>query len=358
MNAAERSRRGESDPASIVLQLLRDNTPFIDLRAPAEFARGALPTAVNLPLLNDEERAQIGRTYRSDGQQAAIALGEKLVSGPIRDSRMQAWKDFISRHPDAWLYCWRGGLRSQIVQQWLHDEGHELERVPGGFKALRQTCLRLLDQAPAHKHWLVLGGRTGSGKTELLKHTSAAIDLEGLANHRGSAFGAMSTPQPQPIDFENQLALALLQHEHDLLVLEDESRTIGRISVPPAWHAQMQRSGLMILEADLASRCANIAREYVTEPLAAGIAEDDLQRRFSEALKRISRRLGGDRHKAISAQLQHAFVTGDHHPWIESLLSWYYDPMYDYQLSKKQDRVLISGDQETLLAFLNEYRAG
>jgi tRNA 2-selenouridine synthase len=214
----------------------------------------------------------------------------------------------------------------------------------------------VLQRAPAQKHWLVLAGRTGSGKTQLLKRTAVSIDLEGLANHRGSAFGAQTTPQPSLIGFENQLAVTFLQHESELLLLEDESRTIGRIGLPQAWHEQMQRSALLILEADLATRCANITREYVTEPLAAGIAEEALLARFTSALNRIQRRLGGERHRTISAQLQRSFASGDHSPWIEQLLCWYYDPMYDYQLSRKKDRVIGSGDAQALLAFLADYR--
>lgn len=335
-----------------LVALIRDAVPLIDLRAPAEFARGAMPNATNLPLLSDGERGQVGRTYKAQGQTAAIALGERLVSGAAREARLTAWRAFIETHPGAWLYCWRGGLRSATVQTWLRAEGIDVPRVPGGFKALRGLCLEILDAAVTRKRWLVLGGRTGSGKTLLLQRTPASIDLEGFANHRGSAFGALPTPQPTLVDFENMLAQAFLRHEPEVLLLEDESRTIGRLAIPQSWHEKMQRAGLLILEADLEARSNNIRREYVDEALAAGVSAEALYQRFDAALDRIARRLGGARHKAVKAELRRSFEHGDHSGWIEQLLVWYYDPMYDYQLSRKQDRVLISGDADTLLEYL------
>lgn len=336
-------------------RLLAASGPFIDLRAPEEFASGAVPGAVNLPLLLDDERHQVGLAYKNNGQAAAIALGESLVSGQIREERMSAWQDFARANPDARLYCWRGGLRSQTVQTWLAETGVHLERVPGGFKALRSRCLELLEAAPRSKPWLVLGGRTGSAKTVVLNRVHGSIDLEGLANHRGSAFGAASSPQPPPIAFENALAVAWLRHDHPYLLLEDESRTIGRLALPPDWHATMQTAPVVILEAALESRARHIAGEYVAQPLAAGLTEDELQQNLQNALDRIQRRLGGLRHKEVSTLLTRGFETGVHEPWIERLLSWYYDPMYDYQLSAKETRVRFRGEAQEVEQFLLEY---
>jgi tRNA 2-selenouridine synthase len=332
--------------------LLARGGPFIDLRSPGEFAAGAVPGAVNLPLLTDAERHQVGLTYKRQGQAAAVATGEALVSGETKARRLAAWHGFAEAHPGAWLYCWRGGLRSEIAQRWLGESGIDLPRVPGGFKALRHRCLALLDEAPRYKRWTVLGGRTGSGKTVVLNRVEGAIDLEGLANHRGSAFGAMLTPQPPPVAFENALAVAWLRHRHPVLVLEDESRTIGRLAVPRAWHDQMQRSPLVILEADLESRVQHIRDEYVWQPLAAGVAAATLLGRMLAALERITRRLGGVRKAEIENELRRGFAQGDHAPWILRLLEWYYDPMYDYQLEGKRDRVVFRGTATDTQAFI------
>ena len=229
--------------------------------------------------------------------------------------------------------------------------------MPGGFKALRHRCLALLDEAPGSVPWIILGGRTGTGKTLVLNRIAGSIDLEGLANHRGSAFGAASTPQPTPVSFENALAVAWLNHRHPFLLLEDESRTIGRLALPERWHGAMHQAPLVILESGMADRVAHIAAEYVAEPLAAGLSEDELAGRLGDGLDRIRRRLGGVRHRTVQALMEAGFRTGDHGAWIERLLTWYYDPMYDYQLEKKSDRVIFRGEAGSVTGFLETYRA-
>jgi len=339
--------------------LFAADTAFLDVRAPAEFARGAVPGAVNLPLLDDAERHQVGLTYKQRGHDAAVALGHQLVSGAVRRGREQAWQDFAASHPQAWLYCWRGGQRSEIVQRWLAELGTELPRVPGGFKALRHACLEVLESAPQQKRWIVLAGRTGSGKTQVIERLDNAIDLEGLAAHRGSAFGARETPQPPPVSFENALAVAFLRHREGVLVLEDESRTIGRLALPEAWHAHMQTVPLALLEVPMAERVANIEREYVHAPLADGVPADALQQRYADALGRIERRLGGARRQTVQAELERAFATGSgHDAWIERLLEWYYDPMYDYQLERKRARVIVSGGPDVIESHLRDGCSG
>ena len=335
-------------------ELLVAGGPFIDLRSPGEYALGAVPGAVNLPLLHDDERHQVGLTYSQAGQAAAIELGERLVSGPVRRERLEGWLQFARTHPGTWLYCWRGGLRSETVQHWLAAEGLTLPRVAGGFKALRRHCLSVLESAPEAKPWYVLGGRTGTGKTVVLKRISGAIDLEGLANHRGSAFGAAATPPPPPVGFETALAVACLRHQAAALVLEDESRTIGRLALPNAWHAAMQQAPLIILEAPLEMRVAHIAEEYVSQPLAAGVAPGTLEDRLQSSLDRIGRRLGGLRRQRVAQALSTGFQRGDHEPWIRYLLQWYYDPMYDYQLARKADRVIFRGNAAAVEEFLAE----
>lgn len=338
--------------------LLVRGTPFLDVRAPAEFAKGTLPGAVSLPLLNDAERARVGVTYKQQGHEAAVRVGHRLVSGPIRAARVSAWLDFVRTHPDAWIYCWRGGERSAIAQQWLAEAGVQLPRVPGGFKALRHVCLEALAQAVDDpRPWRILGGRTGSGKTDLIRALPDAIDLEGLAAHRGSAFGARETEQPTPVSFENLLAIAWLQHTGNTLVLEDESRTIGRLALPEAWFQRMQRSPVALLEIPFAARCANIVREYVTEPLAAGVDPAALHARYREALARIERRLGGLRRRQIETELDAGFANGQHDRWVGMLLEWYYDPMYDHQLASKQPRVVMRGGPDAVRDYLRDATA-
>ncbi len=341
-------------------RVLREGLPLIDLRAPAEFALGAFPGAVNLPLLTDAERAAIGTRYKECGQQAAIALGEDLVSGEVRSARIDAWRNFVATHPGTLLYCWRGGLRSQIAQEWLRDCGVDVARITGGYKALRRTCLAAIDEFCATTPLLVIAGRTGSGKTDLLNEFDAVIDLERLVNHRGSAFGSMATAQPTPIAFENRLAIEMMKVIGlPRVVVEDESRTIGRLALPDPLHAAMQAAPLVVLEVPRHERAARIYREYVEVPLSDGTQPQQLRDRFANALDRIQRRLGGLRHSQVTELLEAAFGNDPrgetaHIKWIERLLEWYYDPMYDHQLTAKQSRIVRTGDHATIAAYLQQ----
>jgi tRNA 2-selenouridine synthase len=154
------------------------------------------------------------------------------------------------------------------------------------------------------------------------------------------------------VSFENALAVAILTHHHPILVLEDESRTIGRLALPKRWHAAMQEAPLVILEASLPARVQHIVEEYVWEPLAAGLAAVTLEKRLTLALERIGKRLGGVRKREVGGLLKAGFQNGEHGLWVERLLSWYYDPMYDYQLSCKSDRTVFSGDAAAVEDYL------
>lgn len=330
---------------SNLAHLLTTQVPILDVRAPAEFAKGHLPNSFNLPILNDAERHQVGLAYKNDGQAAATQLGHKLVSGETKNSRIMQWQQLLQAHPTAHVMCWRGGQRSQIAQQWLAETGYRIDRVPGGYKACRQFYLQQLDQAAlADKSWFVLAGRTGVQKTVLLNTLPNSIDLEGLANHRGSAFGAFITPQPSLASFENHLAADILRHHHSSLILEDESRMIGRVAVPEAWHLRMKRTPLVLLEASVEQRVEHIVAEYVDARSGNGETADSLLSHYRGALQRIKRRLGGALHQELDVLLGQAFAGQiGHDQWVRTLLQRYYDPMYDYQLKGKTERVIFRG---------------
>ncbi|MDX1606713.1 MAG: tRNA 2-selenouridine(34) synthase MnmH, partial [Candidatus Competibacterales bacterium] len=292
--------------------LLRD-APLLDVRAPVEFAQGAFPTAVNLPLLDDKQRHQIGLRYKEAGQQAAIELGERLVSGALREARIEAWRRFAEAHPEGALYCFRGGLRSRVSQQWLAEAGVVYPRVDGGYKSLRRFLLTELERAAATLELIVIGGRTGTAKTRLIRSLDQGIDLEGLARHRGSAFGRELDPQPRPIDFENALAVQLLKlraRGADCAVLEDEGANIGSLAVPQALYYASQNAPLVVVEAPLAQRVEEILDGYVREMSTTFARRHGEQgpARFEAyllgALERIRKRLGGARHRELDGLMR------------------------------------------------------
>lgn len=349
--------------------LFLSGVSMLDVRAPLEFARGAFPGALNLPLMDDAERHEVGLCYAQKGQQAAIALGHQLVSGEHKAARIAAWSDFARAHPDGYLYCFRGGLRSQLVQQWLHEAGVDYPRVTGGYKAMRAFLISTLDAAAAGQQWLVLGGMTGSGKTDVLADVPAALDLEGHARHRGSAFGRRATAQPPQVDFENALAIDVLRRidaRYRALVVEDEGRFIGSRDVPQALAQRMQGSPLVWLEASFEERVERVLRDYVQGLAAEFIAEhgdgtgfDAYSARLRDAMAAIAPRLGGTRYGKLSALLEQALArqaeSGEvalHRGWIEILLRDYYDPMYAYQRAQREPRIVFRGDRAAITDWL------
>lgn len=210
---------------------------------------------------------------------------------------------------------------------------------------------------------LILSGRTGSGKTDLLVQLEQGVDLEGAARHRGSAFGQMPEPQPEPTEFEARLAVALLEKQSAAFwVLEDEGRMIGRLAVPPSVRTPMTQAPVVVMDIPLRERIEQIYGDYVRIPLGQGQTPNGIFLQLQECLSRVSRRLGGDRHARIQKELHDAFSTGDgtgwegHAQWIGSLLKEYYDPMYDYSIESKKERTVFRGSREEVRAFIRDYR--
>ncbi len=363
--------RGDTDNFA---ELFLNDVPMMDARAPVEFAKGAFPGVVNLPLMNDLERQKVGTCYKQHGQQAAIELGHRLVSGQVKADRIQAWANFARNNPQGYIYCFRGGLRSQLVQQWLKTEaGIDYPRVTGGYKAMRHFLLETIEHAAAHDNFVLVGGMTGTGKTEVLARLDDGVDLEGIANHRGSSFGKRATPQPVQIDFENTLAIRLLKMQKAgarQFVLEDEARLVGRCSIPLPLFQGMQHYPLVWLEDSFDGRVDRILKDYVIDLCAEFTVEYGAEgftafaERLQQSLVNISRRLGGECYTRLAAIMNQALAeqasTGSvdlHREWIETLLRQYYDPMYAYQRESKAARIEFAGEQDAVVEFLRERAA-
>ena len=346
------------------------DTPFLDVRAEVEFAKGKFPTSVNMPILNDAERHQVGTCYKEKGKQAAVELGHALVGGQTKQVRIDAWCAFAKSHPGAHLYCWRGGMRSNFARQWMHEAGIDIPLIDGGFKALRRQLIDEIDDAADQLSMIRIGGRTGTAKTVLVNKVAFSIDLEHHANHRGSSFGRRVTGVPSQVDFENALAIDLLRkratHTNQTLVVEDESRRIGACAIPQMFYDKMHASPLVIIEMPMQFRIERIAQEYVIEmrqEFADAYPEDGWQRfetYLTECLQRVQKRLGRERFVEISASMGAALKeqkntgqTDAHYDWINRLLRDYYDPMYEYQLSKQTQKILFRGDFDDVLEWIN-----
>lgn len=330
---------------------------LIDVRAPVEVARGALPGAAALPLMSDDERHAVGLRYAEAGQAAAVALGWSLA-GPHLPERTAAWRRVVAAGPTA-VACWRGGLRSRLTVELI--DRPNVARVTGGYQAIRRLLARGLDTQVARHDVVVVTGLTGAGKTDFLVALDVApdttvLDLEGLAHHRGSAFGAEDAPQPAQATFENAVGAALRLAPAGLVLVEDESRWVGRRTLPEALHAAMIAAPRVVLETSDAERIARLHEGYVVAATARHGAAAARERLLGD-LARVRKRLGGARHDAIRDRIEAAAGAWSdpeaHAPWIAALLAGYYDPLYRKALARAPRTVLARGDADALRAFLS-----
>lgn len=375
-----------------VLNILVSGTPLLDVRAPVEFLAGSIPGAVNLPILDDEERRIIGTTYKNQGADAAVALGYQLVSGENKSVKIKQWLDFLNKYPDAILYCFRGGQRSQITQSWLSQEGYNIPIIEGGYKAVRQALIKVYEDSERYRQRLVtVVGPTGVGKTDFLNVVSpfiSTIDLEGIAKHRGSAFGSVEAhEQPTQINFENALSLAILRifasenwSNGSSILIEDESRLIGRRALPEPLMQAIKEAPVIWLEEPLLLRVENIFRDYIINTSIgswqraqslgdnSGDSLNQLSQQaqnrllgYRQSLVSIQRRLGGLLFSEIMNDLDEAiqltFSSCEldlHKRWIEKLLVKYYDPMYLSSLERRSLDVVFKGSFEQARSWIEK----
>ncbi len=290
---------------------------IIDVRTPAEYLQGHIPGAVNLPLFTNEERAEIGTLYKQQGQQKAIHRGLEIVgpkmAGFVADATQQFGKKPL------YVHCWRGGMRSSSMAWLLDTAGLVTFTLKGGYKAYRQKVLTDLSKPIPY---IVLGGYTGSGKTQLLQalheRGEQVIDLEQLANHRGSAFGHRGE-QPTTEQFANLLHQELQALDHKKWIwIEDESRSIGRIYLPDDFVEAKRRSPLVFLRLPQEVRTAYLVKEY-------GNIDRDI---LSNSFRNIHKRLGGDRVTTAREAL-----ANDDLPTAAAIALHYYDKAYDQSMA-------------------------
>ncbi len=345
-----------------------EDIPLLDVRAAVEYQCGSFPNAVNRPLLDNQQRQLIGTEYKKKGQDAAIVLGNKLATKAVHQSRIDSWKPFVDSHPEGYLFCFRGGLRSRISQQWLSEAGQPYPFIEGGYKAMRRFLIDELDRYSDQAPILRVSGLTGTAKTALIIGLHNGVDLEGLANHRGSAFGCRPGGQPSQINFENSLAIDFIKRDaagSQCFILEDEGRMVGRCNIPLRLRERMAISPLVVVDMSFNDRIENLRRDYIYDSIAENQAyygkEKGIEafgRSLLNALERITRRLGSERYNKMKLLLEQAVMAQNIARTDEllvevmsGLMKDYYDPMYQYQLSKKLDKLVMRGSWQEVRDF-------
>ncbi|MBL7924407.1 MAG: tRNA 2-selenouridine(34) synthase MnmH [Bacteroidia bacterium] len=304
-------------------QVQRNDAVVFDTRSEKEFEKAHLPGAISLPLLNNEHRHLIGTVYKQEGREAAVLKGFELVGPLFHTLIMKAIEHAEGRA--VFLYCWRGGMRSNIMAWLLRMAGLKVTLLEGGYKSYRHWVLRQFDKP---FRFLILGGKTGSGKTELLKMIrfsgEQVIDLEQLASHKGSAFGLLGMPpQPSQEQFENLLAMELYKmKEAEWIWLENESRGIGRVVIPNPVFDRMRAAPVLEVDVDRAERFQRILKEYCVFP----------KELLAENTCRIERRLGGQHLKAALRFLEEDNLDG----WLDIVLN-YYDKTYAFSNEQREE---------------------
>ncbi|MDZ7756525.1 tRNA 2-selenouridine(34) synthase MnmH [Rhodohalobacter sp.] len=311
-----------------IKEALESSNPIIDVRSPGEFESGHIPGATNIPLFSDEERAEVGTVYKQKSKEEATELGYSYVKPKLQS--------FITRSRDVapdgnvTVHCWRGGMRSQAFGKHLTENGFENVRiVTGGYKAYRNYVLSELGR-PIEMN--VLGGYTGSGKTyvlhELKKLGEQVVDLEGLANHKGSAFGGIDQgKQPTVEQFENNLHMEISKLDRDKPIwVEDESHNIGAVKIPMPFFDQKRNARLYFADIPKKERARHLVSEY------AVCNNDEL----ANSIHRISKRLGGLREKkAIN------FLKNENYFEVAMITLAYYDKYYLRSMERRDSNKVI-----------------
>ena len=301
--------------------------PIIDVRTPAEFSDGHITGAINIPIFSNEERAVVGTKYKQESRDTAIAKALEYIAEKT-DHYLDELQKLVQSN-EICVYCWRGGFRSEGMGHLFQTAGKKIYRLVGGYKAYRNF---VLDSFKVKFKLIVIGGMTGSGKTEILeeigKTNEQMLDLEGIANHKGSAFGALGQDdQPTTQQFENDLAAQLTKFDPQQNIwLEDESRMIGRVKIPDDLFDQIRSSSVLKIEVSKDNRINRLIKDY------ANFKKIDL----INSITNISRRLGG-----LNTKLAiEAIGVEDYYKATDIILD-YYDRTYTYGLEKRAGQTVL-----------------
>ena len=310
--------------------------PVFDVRSPGEYSHAQIPGAISLPLFTDEERKRVGTLYKEQGRQRAIKEGLDFFGPKMKAIVEQVEKatgktnagDNRTYSKPVLVHCWRGGMRSAAIGWLLDLYGFEVYSLAGGYKAYRN---RVLNTFETDHDFTLIGGYTGSGKTailhELQKKGAAVVDLEGLAGHKGSAFGGIGLPaQPTQEMFENLLAASLDQHSGRHFYIEDESQRIGVLHIPHTFWKTMRLKNISFVDIPFEERLQYIVEEY-------GQCDPE---KLKTSIERIQKRLGPLETKTALQQLSAHKITD-----CFRILLAYYDKVYNKALHNRENTVAL-----------------
>ena len=299
----------------------------IDVRSPAEWEQGHIPGSVNIPLFSNEERAKVGTRFKQAGKEFAVEMGLEIVGPKMLGFVREAKK--VAKDKKVLVHCWRGGMRSASMAWLFETAGLETSTLIGGYKGYRQY---IREQFAQDVNLIVLGGHTGSGKTDILKAIEKAgeqfLDIEGIAHHKGSAFGTIGQlPQLTNEHFENKLAEAWLNFDRTKRIwVEDESRTLGKNNIPDPLFKQMRTAKVWRVIIPKQERIKRLVNEY------AFIDKEML----TEAIHKIKRKLGGLRTKQCLEAIEQ-----ENYALVADITLDYYDKGYEYGNSKRANGSII-----------------
>lgn len=312
---------------------------LIDVRAPVEFFKGHITNAINVPLFEDSERAEIGTLYKQQGKDTAVNRGLEIVSpkmvGFVNEVKA------LTKNKKVFVYCFRGGMRSNSFAWLMNTSGLNAHILHGGYKAFRNHVLEYFEQ---DKKLILLGGNTGSGKTDVLKQLAISefqvVDLEGIANHKGSAFGSINEQKQNPQQvFENTLFQAFKMMNEELpILLEDESQSIGYNKIPHGLWLQMKKATIIKLNIPFEVRVQKLVLDYTTVDINA----------LKACVVKISQQLG-----TLNTKLCLQYLDEGHLADVARLSLLYYDKAYNYNYDKNKEQQIIPIESDTTDAEIN-----
>ncbi|WP_371069676.1 tRNA 2-selenouridine(34) synthase MnmH [Sediminibacillus sp. JSM 1682029] len=322
-----------------------DEHTLIDVRSPSEFAEATIPGSINIPLFDDDERAEIGTLYKQESQEAAKQRGVEIVS-----AKLPAFiKAFQAINTDKTVFCWRGGMRSKTAATMVDLMGIKVNRLQGGIRSYRQWVVKTLESFTFTPQAIVLNGYTGAGKTMILEQLEedgyAILDFEKMANHRGSIFGQIGLEPNKQKKFESLLLHQLLKvQQAPYVVMEAESKRIGKAVLPDFMVEKKEHGTHLFIDIPIEERVRNILDDY--QPW-------DHHEEALEAFQRIKRRI----HTPVAAEIETSLENTDYGQATRLLLEYYYDPLYSYSANKHDSHTIHASSTEEAVPLVKEFLA-